>query len=45
MNPDHRWELQLGGPNVSSNLKMMDWFTNRRIGNMIWNQIKDLKVG
>ncbi|WP_206108621.1 RHS repeat-associated core domain-containing protein [Paenibacillus thiaminolyticus] len=28
MQPDHVWELQLGGPDVKSNLRLLDSFTN-----------------
>jgi RHS repeat-associated protein len=42
MNPDHVWELQLGGPDVASNLHILDAFTNQRIGNQIWQQIREL---
>jgi hypothetical protein len=43
MDPDHVWELQLGGPDVSSNLRMLDRFTNQQIGmRQIWPQIRSL---
>jgi RHS repeat-associated protein len=42
MNPDHVWELQLGGPDVASNLHILDAFTNQRIGGQIWGQIRGL---
>ncbi|MEV6765251.1 DUF6531 domain-containing protein [Streptomyces sp. NPDC051105] len=42
MNPDHVWELQLGGPDAATNLHILDAFTNQRIGNQIWNQIRNL---
>ncbi|MDH6214202.1 DUF6531 domain-containing protein [Streptomyces pseudovenezuelae] len=42
MNPDHVWELQLGGPDAATNLHILDAFTNQRIGNQIWNQIRKL---
>ena len=42
MNPDHVWELQLGGPDVASNLHILDAFTNQRIGSQIWGQIQNL---
>ncbi|KPI15694.1 RHS repeat-associated core domain containing protein-containing protein [Actinobacteria bacterium OK074] len=42
MNPDHVWELQLGGPDAATNLHILDAFTNQRIGNQIWTQIRSL---
>ncbi|MEU9381346.1 DUF6531 domain-containing protein [Streptomyces sp. NPDC048279] len=42
MNPDHVWELQLGGPDAATNLHILDAFTNQRIGNQIWQQIRNL---
>ncbi|MFD7232458.1 RHS repeat-associated core domain-containing protein [Streptomyces sp. NPDC059881] len=43
MNPDHVWELQLGGPDHASNLHILEQFTNQHIGlHQIWPQIKDL---
>jgi RHS repeat-associated protein len=43
MDPDHVWELQLGGPDVTSNLHILDRFTNQRIGiGQIWPQIRGL---
>ncbi|WP_432155436.1 RHS repeat domain-containing protein [Streptomyces sp. bgisy153] len=42
MNPDHVWELQTGGPDDASNLHMLDAFTNQRIGNQIWQQLRPL---
>jgi hypothetical protein len=43
MDPDHIWELQLGGPDVASNLRMLDRFTNQDIGlRQIWPQIRNL---
>jgi hypothetical protein len=42
MNQDHVWELQLGGPDVASNLHILDAFTNQRIGGQIWGQIRGL---
>ncbi|WP_339278457.1 RHS repeat-associated core domain-containing protein [Paenibacillus sp. FSL W8-0426] len=46
MQPDHVWELQLSGPDVPSNLKFLDSFTNEDIGmRQIWPQIKGLPVG
>jgi RHS repeat-associated protein len=42
MNPDHIWELQLGGPDVLANLHILDAFTNQRIGTQIWTQIMHL---
>ena len=43
MDPDHVWELQLGGPDVASNLHILDRFTNQRIGTrQIWPQIRSL---
>ncbi len=46
MQPDHVWELQLNGPDIRSNLKLLDSFTNWDIGTMqIRPQIKNLPVG
>ncbi|MCM3290087.1 hypothetical protein M3661_08090 [Paenibacillus sp. MER 180] len=45
MDPDHRWELQLDGLDHKRNLKLMDWFTNRRMGTNIANQLKDVPYG
>jgi hypothetical protein len=46
MQPDHIWELQLGGPDVASNLRFLDAFTNTNIGmQQIWPQIRNLPVG
>lgn len=46
MAPDHVWELQLSGPNVPSNLKFLDSFTNEDMGmRQNWLQIKVLPVG
>ena len=46
MQSDHVWELQLGGPDTRSNLKMLDTFTNWHIGTQqIWPQIRNLPVG
>ncbi|MEY2247972.1 ricin-type beta-trefoil lectin domain protein [Streptomyces sp. BF23-18] len=43
MNPDHVWELQLGGPDAASNLHILDAFTNQEIGlRQIWPQIRGL---
>jgi hypothetical protein len=44
-NPDHVWELQLGGPDKVSNLKLMDADTNQDIGNQIRVQIMNLPDG
>ena len=46
MDPDHVWELQLGGPDIASNLKLLDSDTNRNIGlRQIWPQIRQWPVG
>lgn len=46
MQPDHIWELQLGGPDVPSNLRFLDSFTNWHIGTtQIRGQIRNLPVG
>ena len=46
MQPDHIWELQLGGPDISSNLRFLDSFTNWHVGTIqIRNQIRNLPVG
>jgi RHS repeat-associated protein len=42
MNPDHVWELQLGGPDVASNLHILEKFTNQDIGRQIRQQIHSL---
>ncbi|MEV0036561.1 polymorphic toxin-type HINT domain-containing protein [Streptomyces sp. NPDC050804] len=42
MNPDHVWELQLGGPDDVGNLHILDAFTNQTIGREIWGQIRTL---
>ncbi|WP_412794223.1 LamG-like jellyroll fold domain-containing protein [Streptomyces sp. MS06] len=43
MDPDHVHELQLGGADDASNLKMLDRFTNQEIGlRQIWPQIRNL---
>ena len=46
MQPDHVWELQLGGPDAASNLRFLDAFTNQHIGmRQIRPQIQGLPVG
>lgn len=46
MQPDHVWELQLGGPDVASNLKFLDSFTNWHVGTIqIRSQIRNLPTG
>ncbi|MFC3885512.1 hypothetical protein ACFOU2_19360 [Bacillus songklensis] len=46
MQPDHVWELQLGGPDEVSNLKFLDSYTNWHIGTQqIRPQIKNLPTG
>ena len=46
MQPDHVWELQLGGPDTASNIRFLDSFTNWDIGTQqIRPQIRDLEVG
>ena len=46
MQPDHIWELQLGGPDTVSNLRFLDSFTNWHIGTIqIRGQIRNLPVG
>lgn len=42
MNPDHVWELQLGGPDTVDNLHMLDATTNQAIGKQIRLQIMNL---
>ncbi|WP_449342079.1 polymorphic toxin-type HINT domain-containing protein [Streptomyces aurantiogriseus] len=42
MNPDHVWELQLGGPDITDNLHMLDATTNQAIGRQIRQQIMHL---
>ncbi|MCG5449541.1 MULTISPECIES: endonuclease [Micromonospora] len=43
--PDHVWELQLGGPDDVSNLKLLHGDTNRDVGQQIWQQIMKLPDG
>ena len=45
MQPDHVWELQLGGPDTRSNLQFTHDLTNEGIGNQIWQQIQNLPDG
>jgi hypothetical protein len=46
MDPDHVWELQIGGPDTAANLRMLDRFTNQEIGmRQIWPQIRSLPDG
>jgi hypothetical protein len=46
MQPDHSWELQLGGPDTRENLRFLDALTNENIGRLqIWHQLKKLSVG
>lgn len=45
MDPDHSWELQLDGLDNKRNLKLMDWFTNRRMGTNLANQMKSVPYG
>lgn len=46
MQPDHVWELQLGGPDISSNLRFLDSYTNWDIGTQqIRPQIRNLETG
>ena len=46
MQPDHVWELQLGGPDTMSNIRFLDTYTNWHIGTQqIRPQIKDLPIG
>ena len=46
MQPDHIWELQLGGPDTAANLRFLDSNTNFDIGTrQIWPQIRNLQVG
>ena len=43
LDPDHVHELQLGGPDTWSNIKLLDMTTNRRVGmHQIWPQIRGL---
>ncbi|MEV6343273.1 endonuclease [Actinoplanes sp. NPDC051851] len=44
-NPDHVWELQLGGADDRSNLKLLDGHTNQDIGREIRKQIAKLPNG
>ncbi|MFE9192918.1 endonuclease [Micromonospora sp. NPDC007208] len=43
--PDHVWELQLGGADDVSNLKLLHGRTNWDVGGQIWHQIKNLPDG
>lgn len=46
MSPDHVHELQLMGPDRTSNLRWLDRFTNEHIGmRQIWPQIRSLPEG
>ncbi|HEY8533279.1 MAG TPA: endonuclease [Micromonospora sp.] len=46
MDPDHVWELQLGGPDNWDNLRFLDRKTNQTIGKyQIWPQIRNLPDG
>ena len=46
MQPDHVWELQLGGPDTTSNIRFLDSFTNWDIGTQqIRPQIRNLEIG
>lgn len=45
VDPDHVWELQLGGPDTADNLRLLDRATNRDIGTDIWRQIRNLPDG
>jgi len=43
--PDHVWELQLGGADDVSNLKLLHGRTNWDVGGQIWRQIMNLPDG
>ncbi|MGC4759241.1 hypothetical protein [Micromonospora trifolii] len=43
--PDHVWELQLGGADDVSNLKLLHGLTNVDIGKQIWQKIMKLPDG
>ncbi|WP_444947735.1 endonuclease [Micromonospora ureilytica] len=43
--PDHVWELQLGGPDDVSNLKLLHGHTNEDVGRQIRQQIMKLPDG
>lgn len=45
LDPDHEWELQLGGSDTVKDLKLLDSHTNRSIGKEIWQQIRSLPDG
>jgi hypothetical protein len=45
MHPDHVWELQLGGPDLRSNLKMLDAHTNMSIGAQIKARLRNVAPG
>lgn len=45
LDPDHVWELQLGGDDTASNLRLLDSHTNQHVGRKIWEQIRSLPDG
>lgn len=45
MQPDHVWELQLGGPDHASNLRFLDARTNNDIGTQLRQQLRLLPDG
>jgi ribosomal 50S subunit-associated protein YjgA (DUF615 family) len=45
MQPDHIWDLQLGGPDVAGNLRFLDAATNRELGTQIRTQLMHLPDG
>ena len=41
---DHKWELQLGGPNELSNFWLLNATTNGRSGTAIWNKLRNVNA-
>lgn len=45
MDPDHRHDLQLGGPDARSNLKMLDTTSNKSIGALVRARMSKMGIG
>lgn len=45
MDPDHRHDLQLGGPDARSNLKMLDKTSNTSIGALVRIRLSQMGIG
>ncbi len=45
MSPDHIWELQLGGPDITTNLSWLDRATNEAFGRQIRQQLVGVPTG